>query len=218
LEPTGANPSTIRKEAADARTDEKPRDRPMLVRERRARSHRRSYNERRVLLRELPGRLSTDRGATQRASSSRSRRRDRVRALPEGSRRVPEGIPITTGPQAQGRIVDQAGRRRLLRFAHVPRFRERALAVGIPNGVAGGLAAPGDARTHEVQAHGHRSSERRARLRGIFPQVHGEAPHRLDRDAAPSMSPRRRRPYSPECVEGQFSEVRAEGFSEVRQR
>jgi hypothetical protein len=33
----------------------------------------------------------------------------------------------------------------------------------------------------------------------------------LDRDAAPSMSPRRRHPYPTDCVEGQFAEVRAEG-------
>ena len=102
------------------------------------------------------------------------------------------GVSTAPGPQAQGRIVDQAGCRLLLRFAHVPGLRERALVVGIPNGVAGGCAAPGDARPHKVQARGQCSSERRAQLLRVFPEDYGEALWRLDRDAASSVSSERR--------------------------
>jgi hypothetical protein len=48
-------------ELAGARTTEKPPDRPVLVRERRARSERRFHHEHRLLLRKLSARLSTDR-------------------------------------------------------------------------------------------------------------------------------------------------------------
>jgi hypothetical protein len=110
---------------ADVRTNEKPHDRSVLVRKRRARSDRRSHYEHRLLLRQLSGRLPTDRSAPEWTSRLRSRWRDRVRTLPERSRRIPKGISITMGLQAQGRIVDEPGRRHPLRFAHVPQFRER---------------------------------------------------------------------------------------------
>ena len=138
----------------------------------------------------------------------RARRRDPVRALPERSRRILEGVSTAPGPQAKRRIVDQTGRRLLLRFAHVPRLREGALVIGVSDGVARRCAAPGDARPHEVQTRWHRSPGRRAELLRVLLQVHGEALFRLDRDAASSVSPKRCRFYSPSILEDDFPEVR----------
>jgi hypothetical protein len=183
-------------------TADKTPDCPVRLRKCRARSDRRSHYKYRLLLRELSARLSPDRSTPQWAFRMRFRWRDRVCPLPERSHRILEGVSTAPGPQAQGRIVDQAGCRLLLRFAPVPRLRERALVVGIPNGVAGGCAVPGDARPHKVQARGQCSSERRAQLLRVFPQVYGEALWRLDRDSASSVSSERRSLTHPSAWKG----------------
>ena len=72
--------------------------------------------------------------------------------------------------------------------ADVSGLRKRALAFYVPDTVSGSCPTRADAYPNQVQVREQRRSERRAQLRGVPPQVYGEARCCQDCNAASSMS------------------------------